>query len=195
MTWARGRGHHEAAEVDHGGAFTHHRQHQVGQSLGEAGLGEDHADHDGSEDEPHRRVKELLEGEFSASEHRPTLDHTVRANEEQRLKDADENRGHTDGNDLEDPPDRGHEEERDGGLSLGGEFERLSVGIHRRGPRRREVHAEEENRAEGDEKGPLPVDGLVIGRRDAKPVEDSPNGIPLHVDRVGAHHGAPDSWG
>ena len=66
----QGGGHDEAPEVDPAGLLAYQHQHLVGEAFGEPGLGEDHADDDRSEDEPHRRVEELLEGQLGSRNRR-----------------------------------------------------------------------------------------------------------------------------
>ncbi len=131
----QGGGHDEAAEVDAARLLADQDQHFVGQTLGQSGFGEDHADDDRSEDEPDRGVHELLEGELGAADRRITTDHhDVRADQEERLDDRDGDAGDTDWHHLEDPPHGGKQKQTEGRLALRAELECLSHRVDGVGP-------------------------------------------------------------
>jgi hypothetical protein len=141
----QGRGDHEAPEVDHAGLFPHDGEHLVGEPAGQSGLGEDHADDQGREDEEHRRVHEVLESLACRPDHEEDLEH------------ADGQAGHPDGDHLEDPPDAGQEKDREGPLALGTQDEMFARGIHGVGPGWAEVDAKKEDKAKSKEKDAVPV--------------------------------------
>ncbi len=140
-----GRGDHVATQQDHAGAIPHHLQHLVGQAPGEAGLCENHADHNGSENEEHGRIHEVLEG------------HLGRPHQEKYLESPDEQAGDADGHHLEDPPGAGPQEDGDGRLAFPGKREVLAHGIHRIGPGRGQIDQHEEKNTSEHEGEPLPV--------------------------------------
>jgi hypothetical protein len=109
-----GRGHDEAAEIDHAGLLADDGQHLVGHALGQAALGEYQADDDGAEDKEHRGVHEVLEG------------HLGLADEKHRLGHADGDAGDADGQNLEDPPGGGQGEDRQSTLAFVAEGEVLA---------------------------------------------------------------------
>jgi hypothetical protein len=136
MRWAQGGRDHQAAQQDHAGVLPHHRQHLVGDAPGQTGLGEGQADDDGAEDEHHRGVHEIAESLLG------------RADQEKGLEHADSDGGDADGDDLEDPPDAGHQEQPDGCLALGAEGEDLAGGVDGIGPVGHEVDDQEYRQAQ-----------------------------------------------
>ncbi len=154
------RGHDEAAEIDHARLLADECQHLVGETLGQPGLGEDHPDDDGAEDEPHRRMEELLHGEFGPADGIGLTDkELVRPNQEERLSHCDGNACHADGHHLEDPPHRSEEEQGQRRLALFREGEGFTHGVDGCRPGGREVNGEEQTETEQEEEEPLGVDG------------------------------------
>jgi hypothetical protein len=88
-------GHHETAQIDPAGALPHDHQHFIGQALGQAHLGEHHADGQGTENEEDRGIHEILEGLVGRTDKEKGLDH------------ADQQTGDADGQHFEDPEGAG----------------------------------------------------------------------------------------
>ena len=98
--------HNKAAQVDHARFFTDNGKHLVGNALGQAGLGENHANHNGTENKEYRRVHEILKGNLGVAYKKKGLQHT------------DGQASHANGYNLKNPPGCCQQEDSQGPFAL-----------------------------------------------------------------------------
>ncbi len=140
------RGHGEASEIERAGALARKGQHHVGRPLGDAGLGQGHADHQGGRHEPDGGIHEV-------GERLPG-----RPDEKQRLQGADGHGGHADGNHLGRPPGQGQPQQPERRLALVRQREAVSRRVHGVGPGGQKVYDAEDPDADAQAEDALPVE-------------------------------------
>ncbi len=136
---------HKAAQIDHGRSLSHDHEHLEGQAFGDADLGEYRADDQGSENEEHRRIHEILERIC------------CRPDKKQGLDDPDGDTGHADGQHLENPPGPGQKKQGQGPLALLAQDKMLACRIDGIRPGGRIIHPDEQKDPCEQKNEPPPV--------------------------------------
>ncbi|EKD34661.1 MAG: hypothetical protein ACD_75C02244G0001 [uncultured bacterium] len=140
------RGHNEAAQIDHAGPLADDGEHFIGHSLGQAALSENQTDHDGSENKKNRRIHEILERYLRLTNEKHGLGHT------------DSDAGHTDGQNLENPPGCGQGKNRQCSFAFLGQNKMVALRVDGIRPGRAIVDDKKQSDPQQKEEYPFPVE-------------------------------------